>query len=393
MIPQSESRQSENDRWANPLASEPFLKDSKTGKTEDIEERDRRLEAEHFLDIKKSFQRYEDWQRRRFKLKESDWFSLPAEFVTMIPNMPQKFKYVGFCLKENQKFLDQIVDEDKIKQMMDLNEFQPFESEQPPKNVNLDKVRSTLHQCVRDWSDLGLPERRMCYEPILRSLCEFFPTESERSKIKVLNPGCGLGRLTWEIAKLGFVSQGNEFSYHMLLCSNLILNHAKQQNEFTIYPWIDSVHNVWRFRDQCRKVNIPDQNPRSLPKGATFSMVAGEFLEVYSEPNSWDVVVTCFFIDTARNVFDYLKTLSLIIPPGGFWINLGPLLYHFEDMKEASVELTYEELRAIIPQFGFEFIKENLGVSSTYARNELSMLQTAYNSAFFCCRRKPDTID
>jgi len=388
MIPKKESTKGD-DRWGRDTNQE-CIKDPKTGIVETKEDRDRRLEAEHFLDIKKSFCGYEDWQRRRFQVKEQDWFSLPDEFIKMIPNMPQKFKYISFCLKENQKFLDSIVDDDKIRAMMNLDEFEKFENNKPPKLLNLDKVRSTLHQCVRDWSTLGEPERKMCYDPILRVLCEFYPNESERGNIKVLNPGCGLGRLTWEIAKLGFQSQGNEFSYHMLLCSNLILNHAQQENEFQIYPWIDSVTNAWRFRDQCRKISLPDKNPRSLPQNAKFSMVAGEFLEVYSEENSWDVVVTCFFIDTARNVFDYLKTLSLIIKPGGWWINLGPLLYHFEDMKEASVELTYEELRAIIPQFGFEFFKENLGVSSTYARNELSMLQTAYNSAFMCCQRVSD---
>ena len=118
-----------------------------------------------------------------------------------------------------------------------------------------------------------------------------------------------------------------------------------------------------------------------------FSLFISFFYSVYTTPDSWDVVVTCFFIDTAKNVFDYLTTLSTIVPTGGYWINLGPLLYHFEDMAEASIELTYEELRAIIPQFGFEFSEERLGVSSTYARNELSMVQMAYNSAFFVCRK------
>ena len=43
-------------------------------------------------------------------------------------------------------------------------------------------------------------------------------------EIKVLVPGAGLGRLVFEIAVAGFCAQGNEFSLHMLIVSNFILN-------------------------------------------------------------------------------------------------------------------------------------------------------------------------
>jgi len=353
---------------------------------ETLEERDVRLEMEHFNGIVKSFKQYESWLLARFDQKEADWVALPEHYKHMIPNMPQKFKFTKFCINENQAFINRIIDPQCLVGMMG-NEHERFPFVHDAKGMDLDKVKSTLRQCLRDWSAVGVHERDMCYKPILEALVKLFPEKQARRQIQVLNPGCGLGRLTWEIASMGFPSQGNEFSYHMLLCSNLILNHSVKQEEFAIYPYIDAVANVWRYRDQCRKISIPDVHPRSLPNDAQFSMVAGDFLDVYKEPNSWDVVVTCFFIDTAKNVFDYLTTLSLVIPEGGYWINLGPLLYHFEDMNESSIELTYEELRAIIPQFGFEFIDEKLGMSSTYARNELSMLQMAYNSAFFVCRK------
>ena len=63
------------------------------------------------------------------------------------------------------------------------------------------------------------------------------------------------------------------------------------------------------------------------------------FKQVYSADEykcSQDVVVTCFFLDTARNVLDYIELIHQILKPGGHWINLGPLLYHFADSKKMS---------------------------------------------------------
>ena len=47
---------------------------------------------------------------------------------------------------------------------------------------------------------------------------------SDPSKISVLVPGAGLGRLAYEIAKQGYSCQGNEWSLFMLMASNFILN-------------------------------------------------------------------------------------------------------------------------------------------------------------------------
>lgn len=44
------------------------------------------------------------------------------------------------------------------------------------------------------------------------------------SDIHVLVPGAGLGRLAWEIARLGYTCQGNEFSLFMLFASHFVLN-------------------------------------------------------------------------------------------------------------------------------------------------------------------------
>ena len=46
----------------------------------------------------------------------------------------------------------------------------------------------------------------------------------------MLFPGCGLGRLVYEMAKRQYRAIGNEFSYFCLLSSNFILNESEQVN-------------------------------------------------------------------------------------------------------------------------------------------------------------------
>ena len=60
------------------------------------------------------------------------------------------------------------------------------------------------------------------YGEVFQYLC----IASNVSDVSVLVPGAGLGRLAYEIARLGYVCQGNEFSLFMLFASNFILNKS-----------------------------------------------------------------------------------------------------------------------------------------------------------------------
>ena len=149
------------------------------------------------------------------------------------------------------------------------------------------------------------------------------------------------------------------------------------------------------------------------------------FQQVYSAEDyrsSKDVVVTSFFLDTARNVLDYIELIHQILKPGGHWINLGPLLYHYADMPgELSIEppydigllnkicilpITYQRristiihtmyyqmsylllVRKLILSSGFEYQREQTDIKAKYCQNPKSMLQYKYNCIFFTCIKK-----
>jgi N2227-like protein len=48
--------------------------------------------------------------------------------------------------------------------------------------------------------------------------------------------------------------QGNEFSYYMLLASNLVLNGSDGPNQWRIFPWLLSSCNQLSDADQLRPV-------------------------------------------------------------------------------------------------------------------------------------------
>ena len=155
-----------------------------------------------------------------------------------------------------------------------------------------------------------------------------------------------------------------------------------------VYPWVHQYVNNLKPEHQTQGVSFPDINPREITANSVFTMAAGDFLEVYTENEVWDCVATCFFIDCANNIAAFIETIYKILKPGGVWINLGPLLYHFSDMpQEDSIEPSYQVVREIIIGFGFIIEKEDTQVPTTYAQNPNSMLQYQYKSVFFTCRK------
>ncbi|KAG6447255.1 hypothetical protein O3G_MSEX004809 [Manduca sexta] len=255
---------------------------------------------------------------------------------------------------------------------------------------DVEKVQSVLKNIVRDWSDMGAPEREQCYTPILEEMEERFPLDeiSDRSQVKVLVPGAGLGRLAWEIAARGYMCQGNEFSLFMLFASNFILNKCPEANKYTVHPWVHQYVNNVTCDHQLLAARFPDVRPSGDRPNRNFSMTAGDFLRVYTESDEWWCVATCFFIDCAPNVIEFIERIYKILRPGGYWINLGPLLYHYSDMPSAnSIEPPYDLLLEIIADVGFDILKEKTGVKTKYAQNPNSMMQHEYDSVFFVCRK------
>ncbi|GME82943.1 unnamed protein product [Ambrosiozyma monospora] len=314
----------------------------------------------------------------------------------------------------------------------------------PCSHQDLDKVRSMMIQYVREWSELGQKERDVSFGRIVSHCESLFPDVEKRQHLQVLVPGAGLGRLVIEFVKRGFQTQGNEFSYHMLLNSSFILNSTYCKNEFLLCPFVHKSSNVGKRNDQLRQVYLPDFNPGDvsflnmeypdIPVGELMSMVAGSFVDLYGPPDlgklcetytddpqatqfrvenkgKFDVVATCFFLDTASNIIDYLETIKHCLSDDGYWLNFGPLLWHYEDDDQAShvtyvdsvtgekkqvvapmkgLELSRDDLIQLVEDCGFKFVERESGIKTTYGGDPVALGGWSYDCEFWICQKKLD---
>src|SRR5579862_2039920 len=187
-------------------------------------------------------------------------------------------------------------------------------------------------------------------------------------------------------------------------------NRLRPDEPYELYPYIHTMSHHRSTQDLLRKVLIPDENPAqgmhlSGTKGQ-MSMVAGDFIDCYSSPadaETFSVVITIFFIDTAPNVLRYIETIHNVLEPNGVWINLGPLAWHFEPDGEdpttpnpgragGAVELALDELTSVIEKFGFTFeTGQNLNqrnIKMPYMADSRGMLTYLYDTEFWVARKK-----
>eukprot|EP00884_Botryococcus_braunii_P007642 jgi/Botrbrau1/1687/Bobra.116_2s0029.2 len=224
----------------------------------------------------------------------------------------------------------------------------------------------------------------------LKTFTDAWPPE--QAAPRVLVPGCGLGRLCLEAAALGCQTEGNEFSYFMLLASNLVLNGAEGAGQWRIFPWVLNSCNQLSDTTQLRSVLIPDVFPAELLPGTQLlSMSAGDMVEVYGGPEragSYDFVLTCFFIDTSHNIIEYIEVIHNALREGGIWINLGPLLYHWADShtylpdEELSIEVSLDDVERISCAMGFRLLRKEM-VPTGFNVNLRSMMTSSYRSVFW----------
>ncbi|KAK6432738.1 hypothetical protein LTR95_011088 [Oleoguttula sp. CCFEE 5521] len=369
-------------------------------------------------------------------LRRQAFYSLPAAHVDILSeppfSLPKTFRDVDDAIDSNADIADAVL-ASGLEQYSISPDDHAWHGVAQPSDV--DRCRSTIRQLYRDWSVEAVPEREAVFLPIFDGLATYLPSSGAAgaSEHRVLVPGSGLGRLAWELAGRGYATEGNEISYHQLIASHYILSSTTHIGQHELYPWALAFSNHLTRTTQLRAVSIPDVDPAALSdskNGGSMHMTAGDFCALYREPeyaDTFDAVVTCFFIDTAPNLINYIETVKHCLRLGGIWVNVGPLLWHFEaaptpaerqrkqdqrplpnDMEidgdsngrldgqessgigtPGSFELSNDEIVALVQRMGFEIVEhqERLENAAGYIQDPESMLQNSYRPSFWVARK------
>ena len=333
-----------------------------------------------------TFYYYKNNSLKDAKKIENDFKSIDSKFLNLLSfDIKERINKINKGIEINSKFLNLIIEpyiSDEIKH-----------SEYSKNKNNINKLISTLKLFIRDWSIDGKKERELVYSPIINEFKNYFMNNNLNKKdIKILIPGTGLGRLQYEISKLGFNTVGIEVSYFMLLCTNFLFNKNNKINKnlYLIQPLIHNFNNIYKEDDPFKNILIPDEDLSNelINNCGEVNIIPGDFLSSFNELNYWDCIVTSFFIDTANNIIEFIEKIYKILKKNGVWINCGPLLYHFTGIEnEISIELSWEEIEKIIIKIGFNILKIN-EIKTTYSSIENLMKQTIYSCMFFIAKKE-----
>lgn len=249
------------------------------------------------------------------------------------------------------------------------------------------RVRILPWVAAREWGsepDIA-PERNLVYGAILDAI-----VNSGVSSGRVLVPGSGMGRLAFEIASLGFATVGVEFDQLKVAAGNLIRQTGMRGQTIPLQPYVlETCNRRSAAIDNTREIQVPDRMFEDL--NIEFdSREFTEFAEANSE-NSFDVVVTCFFLDTTVDIASNVAMIKRLLKPSGYWINCGPLTFHYGSERSVAIpprwrELNAEEVAQTIKSSGFR-ISEESEIEAEYLGNPRSLMSTKHKCMFFVASR------
>ncbi|KAK7418442.1 hypothetical protein QQX98_003934 [Neonectria punicea] len=312
----------------------------------------------------------------------------------------KKFTRINDILSQNQELCNRIVQHALGFYGITAQELQKHINDNESAGKKADKiaVSQALKHFVRDWTETGAHERDGPFPCLLKTLTELFPDrDGNAAPVKALLPGAGLGRLGYDIAGLGgFEVTLNEWSMYMNVAYRFLEANRARHSHF-VHPFIDGWSHHAIEADMHRQLSFPDVGINA----SAIVMVEGDFTTAFkNQAGNYDVVVTYFFIDTARNLMSYFDTIKRVLKPGGYWVNLGPLLYG----TGPFVQLSLEEIVLVTEAMGFQYLdtddscgdltlpgKTVRGVEGIYGFDDRALTRNAYNAQFWVAKRSERT--
>ena len=300
----------------------------------------------------------------------------------MTYNYKTRVKLIEDAIIKNQSFLNVIIN----KYLPEASYYENY-NQKEISDISYNEYHNLNYivfmNILREWTINGKKERDNLFFPIIENIKKYIAPQS-----KILIPGAGLLRLGYELAKIGYDIDSSDDNFLNVMLCDYLFNYSKM-NQFTYQPLIRSFRNYLTEDEVFTKFSFPDENINLDGKGK-ITMLAGDFTKLYNDKNNfYDCIITCFFIDTAKNVIEYIDKIERILKKGGIWINFGPLSYRWIGFQNIPmIELPYDKLKEVIINYGFEFIHEEKNKTIIYCEIKDYMKNNVFNCVFFTVRKK-----
>jgi hypothetical protein len=149
----------------------------------------------------------------------------------------------------------------------------PWES--TDRNVDIyNGLGSVWRHLAKDWSAEGHGGMRDLHARLTSMIFDELRSAAPSSSTSVLLPGCGTGRLAWEVAcalpeasVIGTdVSEAQlGVAWHMLACS--------EPGSLTVHPWLDESGNNATDLSRLAALAVPDVAPGAAPPNLSLQLV------------------------------------------------------------------------------------------------------------------------
>lgn len=327
-------------------------------------------------DLKMYISHAKQWNNRRRVLFRQ--MSLLQQNLTQVIEYPKKLNTVDKFFEKNYEILSYIISQSTEKYKIEDFEFKAVEDEAKlNKRNNYYRVVESICHYARDWTVKPCQE----IDPLLKYIKKQC-SDLNSSQTLAIVPGSGLGRVAHTLAsEMKFSSvHAVEYSWLMVLMNEFIYSKYPS-SKLNVYPYLHTYSNHMSLMDQIRPVEI--EHSVTIPQ--SLNIHHGDFtkfditkhLKITESPQNL-VLVTCFFLDTAENLIEYLQAINRISE--GFkgkvrWINVGPLKFG----TAAKIEVSNEELKMLIENIGWKFTDEQKPKLLGYLTDTEGLWQGYYN--------------
>ena len=244
-----------------------------------------------------------------------------------------------------------------------------------------------LELLIREWGEEGKEERDKSYGEVIKELKKYldYEKQEEIKDKKILLPKNRLGRLAYELSKLGYNVDLLEDYYIYLIADDYLFNDSEKFGD-TVCPRIHSFCSSFSEESVLKQHKIPDEDIKNDIKNKNIILYQEEFLKFCKgKKDVYDVVITVFSLEDVKNIVEYIETVHEILKKGGVWINLGSMAFSYANY--GGYALAWDEMRQVILNYDFEFKREEKQVIP-YLHIKGNSLPHTVGAIFFTAMKK-----